>query len=85
MASRRAGRYLLHDSIASGGMASVHLARTIGTGGFGRTVAIKRLHPHLASDPEFVEMFLDEARLASRIHHPNVVSTLDVVNDDGEL
>lgn len=66
-------------------MASVHLARTIGTGGFGRTVAIKRLHPHLASDPEFVEMFLDEARLASRIHHPNVVSTLDVVNDDGEL
>src|SRR5216117_1372905 len=85
MASRRAGRYLLHDSIASGGMASVHLGRTIGTGGFARTVAIKRLHPHLASDPEFVTMFLDEARLAARIHHPNVVSTLDVVTEEGEL
>lgn len=85
MAARRAGRYLLFDAIASGGMASVHLGRAIGTGGFARLVAVKRLHAHLANDPEFVEMFLDEARLASRIHHPNVVATLDVVNHEGEL
>src|SRR5262245_58750975 len=85
MAVRRAGRYLLYDPIASGGMASVHLGRVVGPAGFSRTVAIKRLHPHLSTDPEFVAMFLDEARLASRIHHPNVVSTLDVVTEDGEL
>ncbi len=85
MASLRAGRYRLHDPIASGGMATVHLGRSIGTGGFARTVAIKRLHPHLTNDPDFVTMFLDEARITSRIHHPNVVATLDVVSDEGEL
>ena len=66
-------------------MATVHLGRSIGTGGFARTVAIKRLHPHLTNDPDFVTMFLDEARITSRIHHPNVVATLDVVRDEGEL
>jgi serine/threonine-protein kinase len=79
------GRYRLHDEIASGGMATVHLARQTGDGGFVRTVAIKRLHGHLARDPEFVAMFLDEARLAARIRHPNVVPTLDVVSFDKEL
>src|SRR5262245_33729195 len=73
------GRYKLFDEIAAGGMATVHLARMLGPVGFSKTVAIKRLHPNLARDPEFVTMFLDEARLAARIHHPNVVSTLDVV------
>ncbi len=48
-------------------------------------MAIKRLHPQFAKDPEFVTMFLDEARLAARIRHPNVVATLDVVATDGEL
>ena len=85
MASLRAGRYRLHAPIASGGMATVHLGRSVGTGGFARTVAIKRLHPHLTDDPDFVTMFLDEARITSRIHHPNVVATLDVVRDEGEL
>ena len=79
------GRYALYDEIASGGMASVHLGRLLGPVGFARTVAIKRLHAHLARDPDFVAMFLDEARLAARIRHPNVVSTLDVVATDGEL
>jgi serine/threonine protein kinase len=79
------GRYALFGEIAQGGMATVHLARQLGPVGFARTVAIKRLHPHLAKDPDFVAMFLEEARLAARVHHPNVVSTLDVVSDDGEL
>jgi eukaryotic-like serine/threonine-protein kinase len=84
-APRTIGRYALHAEIASGGMATVHIGRLLGPVGFARTVAIKRLHPPLAKDPEFVAMFLDEARLAARIRHPNVVSTLDVVATEGEL
>ena len=82
---RIVGRYALYGEIARGGMATVHFGRLLGPVGFSRTVAIKRLHPQYAVDPEFVSMFLDEARLAARIRHPNVVSTLDVVALDGEL
>ncbi len=71
-------RYELVAEIASGGMATVFLARLSGVGGFQRFVAIKRLHPHLAKEDEFVQMFLDEARLAAGIHHPNVVPILEV-------
>jgi serine/threonine protein kinase len=66
-------------------MATVHLGRLLGPAGFARTVAIKRLHAQYAKDPDFVSMFLDEARLAARIRHPNVVSTLDVVVHEGEV
>ncbi len=79
------GRYAIYDEIASGGMAAVHLGRLIGSEGFTRTVAIKRMHAHLAKDAEFTKMFLDEARLAARVCHPNVVSTIDVVTSKGEL
>ncbi|MBI3207215.1 MAG: serine/threonine protein kinase [Myxococcales bacterium] len=84
-AGRVVGRYVLYDEIASGGMATIHLGRMIGQVGFARTVAIKRLHPHFAKDPEFVAMFIDEARLAAGIRHPNVVATLDVVALEGDL
>lgn len=66
-------------------MATVHLGRQLGDAGFGRVVAIKRMHPHLAKQGEFVEMFLDEARLVARIRHPNIVPTLDVVVERDEL
>src|SRR5271155_4102215 len=79
------GRYSVFAELASGGMATVYLGRMSGAVGFGRTVAIKRLHPHLSRDPEFVSMFLDEARLAARVQHPNVVPTLDVVTEGNEL
>ena len=79
------GRYVLFDEIAAGGMATVHFGRQSGAAGFSRTVAIKRLHPNLAKDPEFVAMFLDEARLVARIRHPNVVPTIDVVATEGEV
>ncbi len=82
---RQVGRYALFGEIASGGMATVHVGRLMGTAGFARTVAIKRLHPHFAKDPDFVSMALDEARIAARIQHPNVVSVLDVVTTDGEM
>jgi serine/threonine-protein kinase len=83
--ARVVGRYVLHGEIASGGMATVHFGRLVGPAGFARPVAIKRLRPQFASDPEFVKMFLDEARLAARIAHPNVVPTLDVVDADDEV
>jgi serine/threonine protein kinase len=82
---RVVGRYAIFDELAAGGMATVFLGRLMGSGGFTRTVAIKSLHPQFATDPEFVSMFLDEARLAARIRHPNVVPTLDVVASKGEV
>jgi len=82
---RSIGRYVLYGEIASGGMATVHFGRLSGSAGFSRTVAIKRLHPQYAKDPEFVSMFLDEARLAARIRHPNVATTLDVVTTGAEI
>lgn len=81
----RVGRYTLHGEIATGGMATVHYGRLVGPAGFTRSVAIKRLHPQFAKNPDFVAMFLDEARLASRILHPNVVPILDVVAEGAEL
>jgi eukaryotic-like serine/threonine-protein kinase len=79
------GRYLLHAPIARGGMATIHLARLLGAEGFSRTVAAKRLHPQFTEDGEFLKMFLDEARIASKVHHPNVVPMLDVVQTGAEV
>jgi len=73
------GRYLLNRKLARGGMATIHIARLLGDVGFSRIVAAKRMHPELAEDAEFVSMFLDEARIASRVQHRNVVNVLDVV------
>jgi len=81
----RVGRYTIQGEIATGGMATVHYGRLVGPAGFTRGVAIKRLHPQFAKNPDFVAMFLDEARLASRILHPNVVPILDVVAEGAEL
>ena len=79
------GRYMLFGAIGSGGMATVHIGRRVGAGGFARLVAIKRLHAHLAEDREVVHAFLDEARIAARVTHPNVVSIHDVVLDGDEV
>jgi eukaryotic-like serine/threonine-protein kinase len=83
--TRGVGQYELCDVLASGGFARVHLGRLRGPAGFSRTVAIKRLHPHLATCAETCAMLVDEARLAGRVRHPNVVPVLDVVAGDGEL
>src|SRR4030081_2113394 len=71
------GRYRVVDEIGIGGMASVHLGRMDGPGGFQKWVAIKRIHPHLVEDQSFIHMFLDEARIAARISHPNVATVFD--------
>ena len=84
-ATRRLGRCVLGSEIARGGMATVHIGRWHGAGGFAKTVAVKRLHPQYAGDPAFVNMLLDEARVVSRIRHPNVTSTIDMLDSEGEL
>jgi serine/threonine-protein kinase len=84
MAGRQLGRYEILTQLASGGMASVYIARAQGVAGFERLVAIKVLHPHLAYEQEFISMFLDEARLAARIRHMNVVPTLDISDSQGD-
>src|SRR5688572_12762987 len=83
--AERVGRYALYGRLAAGGMATVHLGRLAGPTGFTRAVAVKRLHPQFCKDPEFVAMFIDEARLAARIKHPNVVATLDILTMGQEL
>jgi serine/threonine-protein kinase len=82
--ARTIGRYALFDEIGRGGTATVHIGRLLGPVGFSKTVAIKRMHESLARDPDVAAMFLDEARLASRIQHSNAVATLDVLAIDGE-
>ncbi len=79
------GRYELLMPIARGGMATVWAARLKGSRGFQKIVAIKTILPDLIEDPRFNEMFLEEAKLASRIHHPHVVEIHDLGELDGVL
>ena len=82
-AGKAVGRYRLAYEIASGGQASIFMAVSDGPSGFGKVVALKRLHKHLAKDPQFVSMVLDEARLAAQLTHPNVCGVIDFgVADD---
>ena len=77
------GRYELVHRLGHGGMAAVFLGRATGRAGFEKLVAVKVIHPHLAVEQEFVEMFLDEARIAARLHHPHIVEIHDLGEDDG--
>jgi hypothetical protein len=79
------GRYVVGEAFGSGGMGTVHLGRVVGARGFSRVVAIKKLFPGFAADRAFRQMLLDEAHLAARIRHPNVVPTLDVVEAGSDL
>jgi serine/threonine-protein kinase len=80
----RFGRYEVVRHLARGGMAEVLLARLEGHGGFRRPVVIKRILPFYANDRAFVDMFLDEARIAASIRHPNVVHVEDLGLEQGE-
>jgi len=79
------GRYEFLAPIAQGGMASVWAARQWGSRGFSKIVAVKTMLPSISEDPRFERMFLDEARIASRIHHDNVVEILDLGEQDSVL
>lgn len=78
----RGGRFDVLMRLGGGGMATVYLARSVAGGGFERLVALKVLHPHLLAEPEFLVMFLDEARVAAKIHHPNVIAIHDLGTQD---
>ena len=76
--SERYGDYELLRLIATGGMAEIYLARHNGGAGLSRTVVVKRMLPQLAVRPDFVRMFLDEARLAAKLNHPNIVQVFNL-------
>src|SRR5262245_22432890 len=71
------GSYELVERLAVGGMAEVFLARKAGPQGYEKVAALKRILPHLGRHPDFVAMFLEEARLAAQLAHPNVVTIHD--------
>lgn len=77
------GKYAVIDRVGAGGMAEVFLCRQSGLGGFDKIVIIKRILPNLLEDPEFVNMFLDEARLAANLNHPNIVQVFEIDEADG--
>jgi eukaryotic-like serine/threonine-protein kinase len=79
------GKYRLMRSLGIGGMAEIFLARQVGPEGFDRMVALKRIHPHLAKNDVFVDMFVQEARLSARLSHPNIVPIYDVGQMDGHF
>ncbi len=83
MAVRPFGKYFLVRKLAEGGMAEIFLAKQVGVEGFEKNVVIKRMLQHLSSVPDFVAMFLDEARLAARLSHPNIVTITDLGHADG--
>ena len=86
MAGATLGKYQLVAELGRGGMADVFLAVARGKVGLGFTklVVIKRLREHLANDADFVAMLVDEARIAARLNHPNVVAMLEIDEVDGE-
>lgn len=81
--ARSLGRYDIVQRLGHGGMATVYLARATGNAGFEKLVAIKVIHSHLAAEPEFVEMFLEEARIAAKIQSPHVAGILDLGHEAG--
>jgi serine/threonine protein kinase len=84
-AGERLGDYEIVHPLRSGGMATLYRARRRGAAGFARDVAIKVVHPHLAANPAFLRMFVEEAHLAVRIHHPNVVQVEELGAEGGNL
>jgi eukaryotic-like serine/threonine-protein kinase len=80
---RTVGKYTIVRRLGAGGMAELLLARAVGPAGFSKEVALKKILPNHAGDRDFVEMFLDEARIAARLNHPNIVQIYDLGESDG--
>ncbi len=77
------GEYILLEKISTGGMAEVYKAKKKGVKGFEKIVALKKILPHLAEDEEFIEMFIDEAKVASKLNHPNIAQIYDLGKING--
>src|SRR5687768_16228406 len=80
-ASAQVGKYQVLERLAVGGMAELFKAKVAGDHGFEKLVVIKKILPHLATDPQFVAMFVDEARLTARLDHPNIVQVFELGTD----
>jgi serine/threonine-protein kinase len=80
---QRFGRYTLLSPISTGGMGEVFLGRIEGAHGFDKLCVIKKILPHLAQDPEFVERFVDEARILVKLSHGNIAQVLDMGVHEG--
>ena len=78
------GKYTLFERIGRGGMADVFKARVQGPAGFERTFVVKRILPHLSDEPSFTKMFIDEAKIAAKLNHPNIVQVYELGNVDNE-
>ncbi len=78
------GRYILDRKIATGGMAEIWVGHQQGPAGFEKEVVIKKILPHLSEDPKFIDMFLDEARLAAKLSHPNIAQIFDLGSVDND-
>lgn len=85
MKQRRLGEYVIDSRLATGGMAEVYVAHRPGPHGFKKRVALKRILPQYCRDPDYVAMFIGEARLAAQLDHPNVVQVFDFGESDGQL
>ncbi|MDH5493098.1 MAG: protein kinase [Myxococcales bacterium] len=85
MSPRAIGPYVIEERLAAGGMAEVFVATRLGPHGFSKRVALKRILPQFARDPEFVAMFIEEARLVGKLAHPNIVQVFDFGEANGEL
>src|SRR5262249_1548470 len=81
---RTLGGYQLIRQLAVGGMAEIYVARTAGVGGFEKQVALKLIHPNYSEDPEFVEMLVDEAKLAVQLQHAHGGQAFDLGAVDGQ-
>lgn len=79
------GKYILLEKLATGGMAEVWLARTAGAGGIGKFVAIKKILPQFSDNPEFIQMFKDEATIAMNLSHSNIVSIYEFGQEKNQL
>src|SRR3954453_458662 len=77
------GRYRLRGVLGEGGMGRLYVAEQTGPQGFAKIVALKRILPHLADSAQFRGLFLDEARVAARLGHPNIVTTYELGEVDG--
>jgi len=74
---RKFGKYILLEKVATGGMAEIFRSKNVGAAGFEREIAIKRILPHFTEDENFVRMFIDEATIAAKLHHANIVQIFD--------
>jgi serine/threonine protein kinase len=79
----RFGRYVLLEKLATGGMGEVYRAAAVGTAGFAKPLAIKRILPHLAEQQDFVNMLIDEAKISASLNHPNILQVLDLGKHQG--